>query len=384
MTDLTVDGLVEAARAETGLDTFHSESWREGLDILLKDHATTGLLNEAGRGWRRHLFVMSLTNRLRIDDYIRRHPEITEAPIKRPVFILGMPRTGTTLLSYLLGADPARRSLLKWEAFSMVPPAEPGALKTDPRCLAGLAQDVEALKRDPGMAQRHYETADGPTECVFTMAQDFKSLMLEVMSSAPTYGDWILFNDMTSAFEHRKRVLQVLQSTNPGLWTLKMPSDSLFIRTLFKTFPDARVIWTHRDPYVATSSIFSLRHYSRSNFNSDPDLPYMRARYPFQMAQHLMRPLEFAQERPDAIYNLYYDDMTGDPMGQMRKLYAWLGDDLSPTAEAGMQAWLAANPQGRFGAHGHSLEKWGLSEEALEPYFADYLKAHPVTQKASA
>jgi hypothetical protein len=384
MTDLTVDQVVDAARAETGLDTFHSESWREGLEILLHDHARTGLLNEAGRQWRWRLFVTSLANRLRIDDYIRRHPEVIEAPVKRPVFILGMPRTGTTMVSYLMDSDPQRRSLLKWEASNLVPPAAPGQLRTDPRCLAELERDAEHLKQDPGMAARHFEAADGPTECVFTMAQDFKSLMLEVLSSAQTYGDWILFCDATSAFEHRKRVFQVLQSTNPGLWTLKMPSDSLFIRTLFKVFPDAKVIWTHRDPYVAVSSIFSLRSYSRGNFNTDADLPYMRAHYPLQLALHAARPLELARERPNDIYNLYYDDMTADPLAQMRKIYAWLGDDFTPQAEAGMTAWLAANPQGRFGSHSYSLEKWGLKKDELAPYFADYLKAHPVANAVEA
>lgn len=384
MTNLTLDEVLEAAKAETGLDTFASESWREGLDILLKDHARTGLLNEVGQQWRRRLFVTSLANRLRVDDHIRGHPEVVETPVKRPVFILGMPRTGTTMVSYLLASDPARRSLLKWEASNTVPPAAPGALKTDPRCLAELEKDAEQLKRDPGLAARHYETADGPTECVFTVAQDFKSVMLEVMSSAPTYNDWMMFNDMTSAFEHRKRVLQVLQSTNPGLWTLKMPSDSLFIRTLFKTFPDAKVIWTHRDPFVAVASIFGLRSYSRANFNSDPDLPYMRAHYPFQLAMHAARPLEVSQERPKDFYHLYYNEMTADPLGQMKKIYAWLGDDFTPQAEAGMTQWLAENPQGRFGAHSYSFEKWGLRKDDLEPYFADYLKVHPVAEKVES
>jgi hypothetical protein len=159
---------------------------------------------------------------------------------------------------------------------------------------------------------------------------------------------------------------------------LKMPSDSLFIRTLFATFPDARVIWTHRDPYAAFASSMSMRSRSRHMFNKDPDLEYMRQRFPLQLALHLSRPLWLSRERPNAFYHLYYDDLLGDPISQMKEVYAWLGNDWTESAEQGMQRWLEENPQGRFGAHNYSLEQWGLTKNDLEPYFADYLKVHPV------
>jgi hypothetical protein len=375
---MTISELLDDARRLTGLSEFGGDSWREGLEILLRDYARTAFLSERGEQIVRGFYVTALANRLRADDYVRRHPEVLETPVRRPVFILGMPRTGTTMASYLMASDPARRALLKWEAANVAPPAAPGELTTDPRCVAERLKDEAYLKADPAGAARHFEAADGPTECVHTLAQDFKSLMLDVFSTAPTYSDWILFCDMTSAFEHRRRVLQILQSTNPGLWTLKMPSDSLFIRTLFKVFPDAKVIWTHRDPYVAMSSIMSHRAHSRANFNRDPDIAYMKARYPMQLALHAARPLEVSRERPQDFYHLYYDDMMSDPLAQMRKIYAWLGDELTPQAEARMSTWLAENPQGRFGVHAHSLEKWGMSKADLAPYFADYLKAHPV------
>jgi hypothetical protein len=381
---MTPDEILDAACSETGLSEFASDSWREGLEILCADHARMGLLNEMGRGWVRQISVGALATRLRVDDHLRKHPEILETPVKRPVFILGMPRTGTTLLSYMLDADPSRRSLLKWEAYNVVPPAAPGALREDPRCLAEKAKDAAFLEKAIGLAAMHYEAADGPTECVHLMAQDFKSLMLAVTSTAPTYEDWILFCDKTSAYAHRKRALQILQSTNRGAWTLKMPSDALFIRDLFRAFPDAKIIWTHRDPYVATSSIFNMRGASRSGFSRDPDAAHMRAQWPLQLALHLTRPLEVSRERPDDFYHLYYEEMMADPIAQIRKIYAWLGDDYTPQAEAGMRAWLAANPQGKYGAHTYSLAKWDLSKRDLEPYFADYLREHPVATGVEA
>jgi len=185
---------------------------------------------------------------MQVDDYVRRNPAVLERPVTHPVFILGMVRTGTTMTSYLMDADPATRSLLRWEACQVAPPAAPGMARTDERCLAEKATDEQMIRGYPAGVATHFEPADGPTECVHLIARDFRSVMFTALSTTPAYCDWILDCDMGAAFEHRKRVYQILQSTNPGRWVLKMPSDSLFIRWIFRTFPDARVIWTQRDP----------------------------------------------------------------------------------------------------------------------------------------
>jgi hypothetical protein len=376
---MTFDEIVDAARAKTGgLPDPASDSWREGLEILLSDHAKADILSERGETSMKNRYVDALATRMRVDEYIRQHPDVAKAPVERPVFILGMPRTGTTMVSYMMDADPANRSLLKWEAYEGVPPAAPGTLRSDPRCLAEKAKDDALLAANPGMFATHFEYAEGPTECVHLVAQDFRSLMLAVLSTTPHYHDWILFCDMTTAFAHRKRVFQILQSTNKGRWVLKMPSDSIFIRTLFATFPDAKVIWTHRDPFETFASSISMRTNGRRMMNKDPDIPYMRERFPLQMALHLARPMWMSRERPDAFYHLYYDDLVGDPIVQMKKVYAWLGDEWTDAAESGMRGWLAENPQNRFGTHSYSLSDWGLSRKELEPYFSDYLKVHPV------
>jgi Sulfotransferase family len=378
---LTFDDVVEGARQKTGgLPDPDSDSWRIGLEILLRDHAKADFLNERGWTAMRARYVDCLATRMQVDEFIRKNPEVTKASIKRPVFILGMPRTGTTMVSYLMDADPGTRSILKWEAYNVVPPAATGTLKTDTRCLAEVAKDQQILKAHPAAFASHYEAGDGPTECVHLVAQDFRSLMLAVLSTTPTYHDWILMCEMATAFAHRKRVLQILQSTNPGRWVLKMPSDALFIRTLFETFPDARVIWTHRDPYATFASSVSMRTNGRRMFNKDPDFGYVRQRFPLQMALHVMRPLQMSRERPEDIYNLYYEDLVANPIAAMKKVYAWLGDAWTGTAEARMQQWLRENPQGRFGAHTYKLEDWGLSNKDLVPYFHDYLKVHPVAK----
>ena len=374
--------IVDAAREATGgLPDPDKDTWQEGLQILLRDHARSNILSERGQGIIKGRYVNALATRMQVDDYIRQHPEVLDAPIKRPVFILGLVRTGTTMVSYLMDADPATRSLLRWEAYNVTPPAAPGATRSDPRCLLEKAQDEERIKQNPGMFNTHFEAADGPTECVHMLAQDFRSMMFTALTSTPVYADWLLYCDMSSAYEHRKRVFQILQSTNPGRWVLKMPSDSVFIPWIFRTFPDARVIWTHRDPYEAFASSFSMRSKARTIFNKDIDIDYMRCKWPLQLSLHLRRPLELAQERPNDIYHLYYDDMTANPIAEMKKVYSWLGDEWTVNAETGMNQWLQENQQNRFGKHSYSLNEWGFTKKDIEPYVADYLKVHPVAKK---
>lgn len=380
MTSLTFDAIVDAAREATGgLPDPDKDSWQEGLKILLRDHAKADILTDKGRDILKRRYVNALATRMRVDEYIRQHPEVLDVPIQRPVFILGLVRTGTTMASYLMDSDPANRSLLRWEAYNVTPPAAPGMTRSDERCQAEMAQDEAMIKANPGMFATHFEAADGPTECVHLLAQDFRSMMFAALSTTPVYADWLLHCDMSSAYEHRKRVLQILQSTNPGRWVLKMPSDSVFIPYIFKTFPDAKVIWTHRNPYQAFASSFSMRGKSRKIFNKDIDIDYMRGKWPTQLALHLARPLAMAQSRPEDIYHLYYDDLTANPLAEMKKVYDWLGDEWTDVAEAGMQKWLDANPQNRFGKHSYSLEEWGFTHEEIEPYFSEYLKAHPAT-----
>jgi hypothetical protein len=376
---LTVGDIIDGARAKTdGLSDPDSNSWREGLEILLADHEKADRLTERGWASVQGRYVNALASRMQVDDFHRRNPAVGASTIERPVFILGMPRTGTTMVSYLMAADPANRSMLRWEAYNLVPPAAPGTLTTDPRCLAEVARDEMILRAAAKVAAAHFEPGDSPTECVHLLAQDFRSLMLAVTTTTPRYHDWLMVTDMASAFAHRKRALQIMQTNNPGRWVLKMPSDALFIRQLFKTFPDARVIWTHRDPFAAFASSMGMRGLSRPMFEGDAGADYMRQYFPLQLGLHLSKPLEVSQERPEDFYHLDYRQMLSDPIAEMQRVYAWLGDEWTPSTEEGMRGWIADNPQNKHGKHSYSLEEWGLSKADIAPLFSDYLRAFPV------
>jgi len=167
-----------------------------------------------------------------------------------------------------------------------------------------------------------------------------------------------------------------LQSTNSGTWVLKMPSDAVFIDALVETFPDARLIWTHRDPVTAFASSMNMRGTSTRIFNQDIPRDYMAEKFPAQLAAHVLRPLRFAQQHPDRLYHLYYKEVMRDPIAAMQAIYSWLGEDWLPATETGMQRWLAENPQNKFGRHEYALEDWGLTAPQVTESVADYLAVH--------
>lgn len=380
-TPLVADALVEAAMAKTGLDRFDSMSWREGLDVLLGDFNNIES-SDIGHARMHGNLVDLLAARLKTTDYLDKRPELLARPVERPVFVFGIPRTGTTLLSNLLACDPARRSPLTWEIDEPVPPATSATLKTDPRAIAKLEAEKTMLAARPDMGKYYRNSAVYPNECMFFMLHDMKGLALESRGTLPNYRDWLFSTDMTSAYEYHKRFLQLLQADAPGVWNLKMPSHALWIDTILKVYPDARLVWTHRDPFTATGSFCSILSMAQMAFTGKVDHKWLGENCSFQAFEHADRIMD-ARDRlgEGSMVDVHYDALTTDPIGTMRALYAGLGDDFTPEAEAAMQTWLDDNPQGKFGKHEYKLAQYGLEMGALEAGFDRYLSLYDVARE---
>jgi hypothetical protein len=380
----TPDDILILAGERTGLTELESDSWRDGLAIMINELNTSPAFTPYGRQRILDDATNALVRRLQVHDYIASHPDVLDAPVERPLFVLGMPRTGTTVISYLLDQDPGRRSLLHWECVHPIPPASPDTLRTDPRCLRLLEEQTKMLEMVTAakMALPHWEDADGPTEDMFIHNQEFKGLSWDSFLATSRYAEWLFDEaDMTSTYEYQKRYLQVLQSTAPGTWSLKMPSHSVHIDALLKTFPDARLIWAHRDPYKATGSLANLWKLPKG-MTLHPehiDLEDMGRQAMCQMKYHVERPLR-ARDRigDERFFHMYYSEMMRDPMDVMRRIYDWADDSLTPDVEARMQSWLAEHPQDRYGVNSYNLDQYALTIEKLKPTFAEYLDAFDI------
>jgi sulfotransferase family protein len=375
------DELITRACERAGLDDFGGDSWREGLRLLVDSVESTPGVNPGGRDFVYGQFVDALWNRLRIVDYLRRHPEVSEQGVERPLVILGLPRTGTSLASYLLDQDPRRRSLLTWEAEDSVPPSTPDTLRTDPRCLK-KKDELEILAaglRAANIPMVHWDEADGPTECVFVQNQDFKAYLWEAFMPDSRYADWLLDTDMTSAYTYERSVLALLQSRAPGTWSLKMPSHAVHIEALLATFPDARIVWAHRDPFKATASFLRLNYLSRAVLGCAVDTPEVVSNVLRQLRAHITRPLQAREHLGNGrFFDLHYAALMRDPIGVMRSLYDWAGDAWADSTEQRMLDWLRRHPQDRFGVQPYSLDGTGVTRGDLEAVFADYLSAFDI------
>lgn len=375
----TPDDVLKLAAQRTGLTDIDSDSWRAGLQLILDDVNGSPAFTPSGRERVLDDATNALGRRLQVHAYIQAHPEVLEAPVERPLIVLGMPRTGTTVISYLLDQDPARRSLLHWQCVHPIPPAGTETLRTDPRCLALLEEQRKILElvKQAKVPLPHWEDADGPTEDMFIHNQDFKGLSWDSFLSTSRYAEWLFHEtDMTSTYEYQKRYLQVLQSTAPGNWSLKMPSHSVHIDALLKVFPDARLIWAHRDPYRATGSLCNLWKLPKGMvLHPDAvDLNAMGRNAMAQMQCHVERPLR-ARDRigDERFFHMYYHEMMRDPIGVMRRIYEWADEPLTAETEARMHKWLTEHPQDLFALNAYSLDQYGLTVEQLEPIFAEYL-----------
>jgi hypothetical protein len=385
----TPDDVLKVVAQRTGLSDIDSDSWRPGLAIVLDEANNSPAFTPRGREQIIGDCVDALGRRVQVHDYIQSHPEVLDEPVERPLVVLGMPRTGTTVISYLLAQDPRRRSLLHWECVHPVPPATTQTLRTDPRCVALVEYRQRLLKmiQDGRVAIPHWEDADGPTEDMFIQNQDFKGLSWDAFLPTSRYAQWLINEaEMTSAYEYQKRYLQVLQSKAPGTWNLKMPSHSVHIETLLKVFPDARLIWAHRDPYKATGSLCSLFKMPKTLVHHPEavDLEAMGRNAMTQMKAHVERPLR-TRDRigDDRFFHMYYHEMMNDPMDVMRRIYDWAGDEFTAETATRMQTWLTEHPQDRFAPNTYSLDQYGLSVEKLKPTFAEYLSTFDIELEGS-
>ena len=360
-TVLTVDAVLERAKDATGLDDFGPDDFRERLGLWLsemdEDEDAVGLA-------RLVLFgnaVRYASNRLRIADLLRRHPEIHDVPIERPVIVVGLPRSGTTNLVNLIGADQRFRSMPLWESYEPVPdPAEPVEVDgVDPRWSRcnGMWEAMRATV--PHVAAMHPMEPDHIHEELELQLPDFASYNQEWVSRAPKWRDYHLSHDQTSHYRYMRTGLQILQWRKPReRWVLKSPQHLEQLGPLLSMFPDATVVVTHRDPVAVVQSTATMMAYS-ARMAYRHTLPEWYAEYWTDRTRRLLE--SSVRDRhllpADRTVDVYFDRYMADEIGMLQHIYDVAGMDFTPKARRQVDAYRDAHPRGNAGQVVYDLRR---------------------------
>lgn len=360
--------LMRAAVRHTELTDFGDDAFREGLDILVRG-LTAARLNARGEGFVYPLIIGYLEQRLHVEDWYRRHPETDDIEITAPLFGLGLPRTGSTALSCLLAQDPNVRYLRRWESARPCPPAST-VQGVDPR----IPVDEKILV---GSRFHVPHNTHDPMECLDLMAMDFRSQIFQAFAEIPEYSEWLVSGaDFTSTYRFEERVLKLMQFGEPKRpWRLKSPSHVLSLDALNTVFPDARFVMTHRDPTDVLLSVVELYADMVGGFSDRLDRPYLGRLNVEQWSTGMARTVAFREAGAgNRFYDIDFRAIQADPIGEVRGLYAWLGEDVGDVFEQQMASWWEHNAATREPSVRADPADFDLDLDAIRPLFADYVE----------
>ncbi|WP_052505950.1 sulfotransferase [Novosphingobium sp. P6W] len=377
----SASALMERACLQTELAAFGDDSFREGLEVLVKALSAQAGLNAVGTASMEMQIVDMLSQRLQVEDWYRRHPEIDEQEIVAPLICLGLPRTGSTALACLLGEDPEVRSLRNWECMAPCPPPDAATLGNDPR----LARAQETMERRarlfPRMTAMLPSTATSPTEDQLLMGHDFKSQLFQAFAHVPDYVEWLNHEaDLVPTYRYVKRVLKLLQwRCPPNRWRLKNPSHTLFIDALDEVFPDARFVMTHREIVSVLPSVADLYLELHKAYADEVDLVAI-GRQTADFCELGMRRMIAFREAGNGgrFFDIQFAPFQLDPFPIIEDLYAFAGETLGAEARARMEAWRCNTPRDA-GYQRTDMAEFGFEAGALRERFQFYSERFGIT-----
>jgi hypothetical protein len=365
------DRLLADAVAIAGSDDLGDDTWQEGLDVLLDGFANEARLHELGVEIAAGGVVEYLANRAGITAWRKAHPAIATGTVDHPIFIVGQPRTGTTILYDLLALDPDLRAPLTWEIDKPLPPPETATRDTDPRIDEVDAVLSMADSLIPGFTSFHPMGARLAQECVRITGGDFRSMIFFCQYRVRNYDRWLLHDaDLAPAYRWHRQFLQHLQSADPApQWLLKSPAHLWDLDALAAEYPDAVIVQTHRDPLKVITSVSALSAHLRKMASDDVDLHEISADYADDTFLGLDRGMD-ARARgvipPERIVDVHFQDFIADPIATVRGIYTALGRELDDLTEKKMRAFLAEHPgDGGGGGTRYRFADTGLAEGPL-------------------
>lgn len=369
--DLDPEAMLAAARDRTGLDDFGDPAFRPRLDVLSRSLREQSELSDAGTALAFEQVVGHLVNRLRLEALIREHPEIDDVVIDRPIIIAGLPRTGTTHLHNLIAADPALRYLPYWESLEPFPvPGEDEQGRRD-RCSAGL--DIVNTVM-PDFKRMHEMTVDHAHEEIQILGNDLSTMLFETTFHLPDYAAHYKSEDQTGPYTYLKRSLKAMQWLRGGQrWVLKSPQHLEQFGVLYRTFPDATVVVTHRDPVEVIQSMCTMVSYATRMNCARPD-PVKTSRYWLDRGSDLLNScLKDRELLPaDQSIDVRFEDFMADEQGTVATIYELADQPYDDRARAAMAEFCVAHPRGRHGDVLYEPGDLGLDRDEIAARLGEY------------
>lgn len=375
---LALEAVLSEARRRAGLDDFGDPAFLGPFERLLHSLREEADLNAVGVAMQYERNVGLLVNRLRTEDAYRRHPEIADEVLERPLVIVGLARTGTTMLHRMLASDRRWLALLWYESRNPAPFPDSDGKDPDPRITDAEAEVAAMLEGSPELIAAHPMDAHAPDEEIMLIEHAFTSWNPEAFCRVPGYATYLEEIDPAPGYRTLTRLLRFLQwqkrkrGESATRWVLKAPYHLGSLDALFAELPDARIAMTHRDPVDTVPSLASLVKTLRVLGSDAVDPLEIGAHWAAKWARALERMIASRASREHRFLDVYYDELVADPMAQVRRIYAHADQPLTPEAEAGMREWAVENERDRRPLHAYTLEEFGYTREGLRAEFAAY------------
>jgi hypothetical protein len=382
----TEDAVLGEARERTGLSDFGADDFRERLGVWLRALEEDAELGPVGRIGAYRDCVRYAANRLRLEDLLRRHPEILEVEVRRPLVIAGLPRSGTTHLLNLVASDRRLRSLPYWESLEPIPDPDepPGEAGEDPRLTRCRRSYEQQIAISPLLRNMHDMAPEHVHEEIEVQALDFASYELEWIATVPRWRDYYLAHDQAPHYAYLKKGLQALQwLRGPDRWVLKSPQHMEQLVPLLRTFPDATVAITHRDPVAVIASAITMLAYGDRIRRTRVDPPAIAA-YWIDRIERLLRACVRDRDTwpEDQSLDVLFHEFMADDVAMVERIYALAELPLTPEARGSLESYMAGNPRGKHGRILYDLEEdFGVDPEALRERFGFYYERFPVTRE---